>query len=293
MAIINFPSSPANNEIFNVRDKVYKYNGVKNKWVAIAGLTDFQAVTFVTNTAFQSVLANTNAAIAESTGGSEIYANSSLLPLVGLTPGSFAFSNNNNTLYLTNGSGWYKIALINQAPSITANLSNVTLGSDGNTALISYIVSEPEGTPVTVSFANSGLANTSQGNVVLYTSNNTIQINNFAAEGDEWSANVILTVSDGVNLGTASISVEVAYLSSWEVDLSDVTYDSVSFYVGSQGGLPENDPNGLFFNSDGTKMFVVGATQFDVYQYSLSTGFDLSTASYVSSQDSSPQNLIF
>jgi hypothetical protein len=39
-------------------------------------------------------------------------------------------------------------------------------------------------------------------------------------------------------------------------------------------------PNDLEFNSDGTKMLVVGAGNKNVYEYNLSTGFDISTASY-------------
>ena len=55
----------------------------------------------------------------------------------------------------------------------------------------------------------------------------------------------------------------------------------------------------MAFNSDGTKMFVVGHTNDTVYQYTLTTGFDLSTASYssnsllVSSQDTAPSGIAF
>jgi DNA-binding beta-propeller fold protein YncE len=40
-------------------------------------------------------------------------------------------------------------------------------------------------------------------------------------------------------------------------------------------------PKGIAFNTDGTKMFIVGNTGDDVNEYSLSTGFDVSTASFV------------
>jgi VCBS repeat-containing protein len=77
-------------------------------------------------------------------------------------------------------------------------------------------------------------------------------------------------------------------------DVSTASYDS-RFSVSSQ----ENDPNGLAFNSDGTKMFVSGDGTGDaVNEYTLSTGFDVSTASYDSkfstlSQDTSSQGLAF
>ena len=82
---------------------------------------------------------------------------------------------------------------------------------------------------------------------------------------------------------------------SWTVNLSNVSYDSVSFSVSSQ----DSGPHDIAFNSDGTKMYIVGIGSATVYQYTLSTGFDLSTASYdsvsfsMSSQDSAVSGIAF
>ena len=59
-------------------------------------------------------------------------------------------------------------------------------------------------------------------------------------------------------------------------DMSTASYDSVSFSFSSQ----ETNPYGLLFNNDGTKMFVTGNTSDATFQYSLTTAWDLSTASY-------------
>ena len=81
----------------------------------------------------------------------------------------------------------------------------------------------------------------------------------------------------------------------WAVDLSNVTYDSVSFNVASQ----EDRPAGIAFNTDGTKMYIVGYASDNVYQYTLSTGFDIGTASYdsvsfsVASQEATPFDIAF
>ena len=78
-------------------------------------------------------------------------------------------------------------------------------------------------------------------------------------------------------------------------DASTASYDSVSFDVGSQEGAPY----GVAFKPDGTKMYVVGSSSDSVYQYTLSTAWDLDTASYdsvsfdVSSQESSPRGVTF
>ena len=65
------------------------------------------------------------------------------------------------------------------------------------------------------------------------------------------------------------------YTCSTAWDLSTATYDSVTFDITSQ---TPNDGWYVEFNSDGTKMF--GVNTDDIYQYSLSTAWDLSTASY-------------
>ena len=95
-----------------------------------------------------------------------------------------------------------------------------------------------------------------------------------------------------VGLGSDTV---FQYSLSTGFDLSTASYDSVSFSVASQ----DPDPAGLTFNNDGTKMYMLGYTNDSVFQYSLSTGFDLSTASYdsvsfsVASQDGFPFGITF
>jgi len=42
----------------------------------------------------------------------------------------------------------------------------------------------------------------------------------------------------------------------------------------------ETIPGGVFFKPDGTKMFVIGSANNKIFEYSLSTAWDVSTASY-------------
>ena len=60
--------------------------------------------------------------------------------------------------------------------------------------------------------------------------------------------------------------------------LAGASYDSKSFSVASQ----ETVPIGLAFNDDGTAIFVVGYSGDAVFKYTLSTAYDISTASYTS-----------
>jgi len=82
----------------------------------------------------------------------------------------------------------------------------------------------------------------------------------------------VYTLTTGFDLSTATFN--------------DINGDGTGFDVSSQ----ETNPKGIAFNNDGTKMFVVGTTGQDVNQYTLSTGFDLtSTVTFVDSFDVSGQ----
>ena len=83
------------------------------------------------------------------------------------------------------------------------------------------------------------------------------------------------------------------YTLSTGFDVSTASFVD-SFSVSSQ----ETAPVGITFNTDGTKMFVIGHSGADVNEYTLSTGFDVSTASYdsnfsVSSQEIYPSSVTF
>ncbi len=75
---------------------------------------------------------------------------------------------------------------------------------------------------------------------------------------------------------SASVQVLYQYSLSTAYNISTASYDSVSFDTSSQ----DISPTGGRFNNDGTKFFLMGHGTQAVYEYSLSTAFDLSTISY-------------
>ena len=94
-------------------------------------------------------------------------------------------------------------------------------------------------------------------------------------------------------LATLAEAMEGAESVTNVFDISTASYLQ-SFSVASQ----ETGTSGLAFNSDGTKMFVCGYSGDDVNEYALTTGFDVSTASYtqafsVAAQDILPRGLAF
>jgi sugar lactone lactonase YvrE len=85
------------------------------------------------------------------------------------------------------------------------------------------------------------------------------------------------------------------YTLSTAWDISTGSYASKSLSVASQ----EGNPNAVAFSSDGTKAYIVGSTNDTIYQYTLSTAWDISTGSYaskslsVTSQETEPLGLAF
>jgi len=132
-------------------------------------------------------------------------------------------------------------------------------------------------------------------------SNATYDNLSFSINSEESSADAIAFNSDGTKMfvfGSQTDAVHQYSLSTgFSLASGNVTYDNLSFSVGSQ----ESTASGITFNSDGTKMFILGYASDKVHQYSLSTGYSLASGnvSYdnlsfsVSSEDSAPRGFTF
>ena len=118
---------------------------------------------------------------------------------------------------------------------------------------------------------------------------------NFSVNSQESEAQGMFFKPDGTKMyitGTSGSEVNEYDLSTaWDVE-------SASYLQNFSVSAQETSPTGLFFKPDGTKMYVMGINGDAVYEYDLSTGWDVSSASYlqnfsVSTQDVSPQDVFF
>ena len=272
-----------------------------------------------------------------------------LVAQTGMTVGDTALVTSTNKLYMYTASGWFLIAtMTNASPSaITGTAASYTLATDGTATIITLASTDPEGFPITFSHTVStgslgSTATVTQGtganaNVFTITpsTNNahsgTFSLTFSASDGNSVSQaisefklafgfnlsfasydNLSFSVSsqdgstsslafnsDGTKMFAIGYSTDTVYefdlTTGFDLTSGNVAYNNISFSVSSQSFIPR----GFTFSSDGTKMFVLDQTSTRVYQYGLTTGFDLSTASYdsknfsVSSQDSSPRDLKF
>jgi hypothetical protein len=119
----------------------------------------------------------------------------------------------------------------------------------------------------------------------------------FYVGGQDGSPQDLTFKTDGTKFYIVGATNDTVYQYSCSTawDVSTASYDSKSFSVTTQ----ETNPTGLFFKSDGTKFYIIGNTNDTVYQYSCSTAWDISTASYdsksfsVVTQDNAPTGIFF
>ena len=146
------------------------------------------------------------------TSAVSVVANPAALPFSPISSaGSMAFAQSTGALYISNGSGWYKVSLVNTAPSISLSSTTANPTATNLTLDFTYTVTEPEGTPTTVSIANSGIATTGNVAVTHTTSNNHVRLVFDGTTKYEGDASVTLSVTDGVNTGSGTITISTAY----------------------------------------------------------------------------------
>ncbi len=217
------------------------------------------------------------------------------------TPNGLAFSADGTRMFVTgnNFNAVYQYALT--APF---DVSNVT-GTSDVSHVDRFLVGSQDTSPRDVAFSADGtkmfVVGSSSDSVHEYALTTAFDVStativtSFSVESQDTSPRGLAFSANGTKMfvvGSSSASVH-EYALTTAFDVSSATIDS-SFSVESQ----DSSPRGLAFSANGTKMFVTGNDNAAVYEYALTTPFDVSTASFgssfsVESQDSSPAGLAF
>jgi len=214
-------------------------------------------------------------------------------------PTSVVFNNDGTKLYV---SGFANDNIHQYSLTTAYDISTASYDS------VSFNVNSQDSNPYDIAFNNTGTKLYMIGNlndsVYQYSLSTAFDLStasydsvSFSVSSQETSPNGLIFNNDGTKMyicGGSSLSVH-QYTLSTAFDISTASYDSVSFSFASQDG----GVYGMSFNNDGTKLYMAGNLTDTIYQYTLSTAYDISTASYddvsfsVSSQETLPFDLVF
>ena len=214
------------------------------------------------------------------------------------SPVGLSFNGNGTKMYMYGADGVvYQYTLSTSFDVSTASYDSVSFTTSGISGAAN-ITFNSDGTKLyAVGFFNDSVIqyNLSTG---FDLSTASASGNSFSVAAQNGSPRAILFSFDGTKMFIVGISGSAnvyQYTLPTAFDITTASYSGVSFSVNGQEGTAL----GLSFSVDGTKMYVVGFDNNTVYQYNLSTGFDLSTASYssvsfsVGGQDTLPIDVTF
>jgi sugar lactone lactonase YvrE len=212
----------------------------------------------------------------------------------GTAPQQLSFNGDGTKLFILDSSGTDSV--YQYSCSTAYDVSTATYDS------VSFAVNSQDTTPNGLFFKDDGAKMYVLGDVnntiYQYSTGSTVTTGSFDLSTGNYftdtpSADVEYTFSNAGDVQSFQLEVTGAQVVNG-FDMSVAAYDSKSFSVASQ----DTYPTGIQLNDDGTKMFIVGDTGDDINEYTLSTAYDISTATYsqnfsVSSQTSSPQDIFF
>jgi len=171
-----FPTSPSNGDLHTEFGRTFKYSSASNSWSAA-----------------------TPDAPVSNIPSSQAYVDEASLPLTDVVSGSTAFVETGNKLFIFSGEGWFEIATINTAPTITSGADASYSSSTGGGAItVSMTATDPEGTPVIWSHT------VTSGTVEDTTVSNDGSVFTIVPGATPTTFNIAFTASDGINIDTSS-----------------------------------------------------------------------------------------
>ena len=218
-----------------------------------------------------------------------------------LAPQGMAFSNDGLKMFVV---GWFGEDINEYTLSTPFDVS--TASYDGNAERLS--VSEQDPAPRGMAFSNDGAKMFVVGwydeDINEYTLSTPFDVSTATFDDVVFSVSEQDTAPQGMAFSNDGAKMFVIgdhenaineYTLSTPFDVSTATFDDVVFSVSMQ----ETVPTGMAFSNDGAKMFVIGSVGDDINEYTLSTPFDVSTATFddvvfsVSMQETVPTGMAF
>ena len=190
--------------------------------------TSGTAATLTTPREINGVAFNGSADITIPGGDPTIYATMALLvAATGMSAGDMAFVTANNNLYLYTGSGWFKVATVenNSPTAITGVAAATALASDGTATVITAVSTDPEGFPLTWSYSvtTGSLTNGGGATATVSQADNVFTITPTTTEAYAGTFSITFSATDGTNAVTAisAFTLTFGYLQQAILHASD------------------------------------------------------------------------
>jgi len=192
--------------------------------------------------------------------GATFYDSLGLLPVADLTAGTQAFVGSNKKLYISNGSGWYNVAMINATPTLTTSPTGTIALAAGSATVVTMTASDSDGTTPTLSLESGGdlfkFATVSRdSSVVTITPRSQDSATSLGSDG---SATLTFKASDGIGVASVVNTFTLSFTTNWASATTNET-------VINPSGIGNGDRFGwghFGLNTDGT-YFVCGAENED------------------------------
>jgi len=149
--------------------------------------------------------------------GLSVYSTLDSLPTSALTSGDQAFVSENNRIYVSNGTGWYNVALLNATPILSISPGGaVTLATDGSTPTVITLIGTDSDTAVaglTYTVESDG----SFANIATLSQDSSVFTITPLAEGSATPGSSTLTfkVSDGISFGSGTTQFSLTFGPDW------------------------------------------------------------------------------
>ena len=179
-----------------------------------------------------------------------VYSSIDSLPVTSLTAGDQAYVTATSRLYLSNGSGWYNVALINATPTLTVSPSGtITLATDGTPTVVTMTAADSDNSnaSLTLSIESGGdlfkFATVSQDSSVFTITPRSSD--SATALGYDGSATLTFKASDGLSQATVQNTFTLSFQADWSGSITQLRKDGVG--TNEMLGI-----GGIAVNSDGT-----------------------------------------
>lgn len=136
------------------------------------------------------------------------------LPISSLTAGDRAFVKANKRLYISNGAGWYNVALVNLTPTMSLSPDGtITLSTDGTASTVTITGSDSDGVDANLTFSVESDGNMLATGTTVTQDSSVFTINPLTADSGGVTGNFTLTfkTSDVFNTATATKDFSITF----------------------------------------------------------------------------------